>query len=94
MDILTTLGYDPKHRIIKAIIFALLFPKFPLRNFPGGSAGKESACNAGDLSSIPGWGRSPGEGNGNPLQYACLENPKDREPDGLPSTGSHRVGHN
>ena len=47
-------------------------------SFPGGSDGKESACNAGDLSSIPGLGRSPGEGNGNPLQYSCLENPKDR----------------
>ena len=43
--------------------------------FPGGSDGKESACNAGDLGSIPGPGRSPGEGNGNPLQYSCLENP-------------------
>ena len=47
--------------------------------FPCGSAGKESACNAGDLGSIPGLGRSPGEGNGNPLQYPCLENPMDRE---------------
>ena len=37
-----------------------------------------SACNAGDLGSIPGLGRSPGEGNGNPLQYSCLENPMDR----------------
>ena len=45
---------------------------------PGGSDGKESACNAGDLSSIPGLGRSPGEGNSNPLQYSCLENPMDR----------------
>ena len=43
-------------------------------SFPSGSDGKESACNAGDLSSIPGLGRSPGEGNGNPLQYSCLEN--------------------
>ena len=42
-----------------------------------GSDGKESACNAGDLGSIPGSGSSPGEGNGNPLQYYCLENPKD-----------------
>ena len=42
--------------------------------FPGGSDGKESACSAGDLGSIPGSGRSPGEGNGNPLQYSCLEN--------------------
>ena len=47
--------------------------------FPGGSEGKASACNAGDLGSIPGSGRSPGEGNGNPLQYPCLENPMDRE---------------
>ena len=46
--------------------------------FPGGSDGKESACNAGNLGSIPGSGRSPGEGNGNPLQYSCLENPMDR----------------
>ena len=43
--------------------------------FPGGSDGKASACNARDLGSIPGSGRSPGEGNGNPLQYSCLENP-------------------
>ena len=46
--------------------------------FPGGSAGKESAYNAEDPGSIPGWGRSPGEGNGNPLLYSCLENPMDR----------------
>ena len=45
--------------------------------FPGGSEVKVSACNAGHLSSIPGSGRSPGEGNGNPLQYSCLENPMD-----------------
>ena len=46
--------------------------------FPGGSGGKASACNVGDLGSIPGLGRSPGEGNGNPLQDSCLENPMDR----------------
>ena len=45
--------------------------------FPGGSAGKESACNAGDLGSIPGLGRSPGEGKGYPLQYSGLENSMD-----------------
>ena len=45
---------------------------------PGGSEGKASACDAGDPGSIPGSGRSPGEGNGNPLQYSCLENPMDR----------------
>ena len=46
--------------------------------FPGGSVGRESARNAGDLGSIPGSGRCPGERNGNPLQCSCLENPTDR----------------
>ena len=45
--------------------------------FPGGSEGKESACNVGDPALVPGLGRSPGEGNGNPLQYSCLENSMD-----------------
>ena len=49
-----------------------------MEGFPGGSDCKESACKAEDLGSIPGYGRSPGEGNGNPLQYSCLENPMDR----------------
>ena len=49
------------------------------RDFPGGSDGKASAFNAGDLGWIPGWGRSPGEGNGNLLQYSCLENAMDGE---------------
>ena len=117
---------------------------YPLRrfpDFPGGSNSKASVYNAGDLGLIPGSGRSPGEGNGTPLQYPCLENPMDRgtwkaavhgvaegwtrlsdftftfyshalekemathssilawripgtgEPGGLPSMGSHRVGH-
>ena len=60
---------------------------------PGGSISKESACNVGDLGSIPGFGRSPGEGNGNPLQYSCLENSMSEEPGGLQSMGSERVGH-
>ena len=47
-------------------------------SFPCSSVGKESAYNSGDPSSIPGLGRSPGEGNGNPLQYSCLENPMDK----------------
>ena len=47
-------------------------------DFPGGSNGKASVYNAGDLGSIPGLGKSPGEGNGNPLQDYCLENPMDR----------------
>ena len=52
--------------------------------FPSSSVGKESASNAGDPDSIPGSGRSSGEGNGNPLQYSCLENSMDREePGGL-----------
>ena len=46
--------------------------------FPRGSDGKESTCNVGDPGLIPGLGRSPAEGNGNPLQYHCLENPMDR----------------
>ena len=46
--------------------------------FPSSLDDKASACNAGDPDSIPGLGRSPGEGNGNPLQYSCLENPMDR----------------
>ena len=46
--------------------------------FPGDSDGKESACNVGDPGSIPGLGRSPGEGSDNPLQYSCLENSMDR----------------
>ena len=50
------------------------------KNIPGGSDGKASACNVGVLGSIPGSGRSPGEGNGNPLQHSCLENPMDGGP--------------
>ena len=49
-----------------------------LQDFPGGSDGKASVYNSGDPGLIPGSGRSPGEGNGNPLQYYCLENPMDR----------------
>ena len=65
-----------------------------LLDFPGGSDGKASVYNVGDLGSIPGSGRSPGEGNGNPLQYSCLENPMDREAwCRLLSMGSQRVGH-
>ena len=50
---------------------------YEYRNTHSGSNGKESTCNAGDPGSIPGSGRSLGEGNGNPLQYSCLENPMD-----------------
>ena len=51
----------------------------PTSDFPSGSDGKVPAYNAGHLDSIPGLGRSSGEGNGNPLQYSCLESPMDRE---------------
>ena len=63
-----------------------------IHSFPGGSDGKESACNAGDPGLIPGSGRSPGEGNGNPLQYSCLENLIE-EPGRLWSMESQAVGH-
>ena len=56
--------------------------------FPGGSDGKEPACNVGDLSSMPGSGRSPGEGHGTLLQYSCLEKSIDRGAGGLQSMGS------
>ena len=58
------------------------------------SIGKESTCNTGDLSSIPGSGRSPGEGNGNPLHYSCRENPLDRGAWQATVHGVTRVGHN
>ena len=64
------------------------------RGFPHSSVGKESACSAGDLGLIPGWERSSGEGNGNPLQYSCLENPIDRGAWQATVHGIARVGHN
>ena len=57
--------------VVKREYSSLLHPQ----GFPGGSDGKGPACNVGDLGSIPGLGRSPREGHGNPLQYSCLENP-------------------
>ena len=63
------------------------------QGFPHNSVGKKSACNAGDLGSIPGSRRSPGEGNGNPLQYSCLENPMDRGTWRATVHGVTRVGH-
>ena len=66
--------YTPEQHIA---LFMQVFTVF--RGFPGGSEVKASASNAGDLGSIPGLGRSPGEGNGKPLQYSCLENPMDSE---------------
>ena len=65
-----TSGIESNHHI---------YNQHTLQRLPGGSDGKESACNAEDLGSIPGLGISPGDGHGNPLQYFCLENPVDRE---------------
>ena len=59
-------------------ILLLIFKYWVSQGFSGGSDSKESACSAGDLGSIPGLGRSPGEGNGYPFQYCCLENSMDR----------------
>ena len=61
--------------------------------FSGGSDAKESACDIGDQSLTPGSGRCPGEGNGNPLQYSCLENPMDREACPCPLEGYSPWGH-
>ena len=66
-------------------------------DFPGGASGKELPASAGDVRDkglIPGSGRSPGGGHGNPLQCSCLENPMERGALQLQSTGSQRVGHN
>ena len=63
-----------------------------LKGFLSGSVLKESTYNAGDEGSVPGSGRSPGEGNGNPFQYSCLENPTDRGA-WQASVHGHRVGH-
>ena len=72
----------------------LLVTSIVVIGLPGGSDGKESACKAGDPGSIPGWERSPGEGNGYPRQYSCLENSMVRGAwRGLQSMGLQRVGH-
>ena len=65
-------NYDPITTFLNVMVYFLQV------SFPGGSDGKESAYSAEDLGSIPGSGRSCGEGNGNPLQYSCLESPMDR----------------
>ena len=86
--------------------FSLYFPIVPIfyskyvliilgdKGFPGGSDGKEPVCNTGDPCSIPGLGRSPGEGNGNPFQYSCLENPMDGAIWQSIVHGLQRVAHN
>ena len=79
------MGYYTVIPFIKEFVLAL--------GFPGGSMGKESACNAGDVGSVPGSGRSPGGGNGNPRQYSCWEIPWPEELGGLQSMGLQRVRH-
>ena len=64
-----------------------------LEGFPGGSVVKNLPVNAGDVGLNPGWGKSPGEGNGNPLQYSYLENSMDRGTWWASVHGGHRVGH-
>ena len=67
------------HRVTICIVHRTRLSNFHFMGFPCGSAGKESTCNAADLGSIPGLGRSPGEGKGYLLQYSGLENSTDRE---------------
>ena len=78
-----------------AVLSRYIFPPTYRREwgFPGGAEVKASACNVGDLGSIPGSGRSPGEGNSNPLQYSCLENPMDGGAWWVTVHGSQTVGH-
>ena len=72
------LSFKPTFSLYSFTFIKRLFSSSSLSDFPGGSAGKASAYNEGDLGSIPGLERSSGEGNGNPLQYSCLGNPVDR----------------
>ena len=84
------LGNYPKEMIIKIHLYNF-WGAVDGGCFPCSSTGKESACNVGDLGSIPGLGGSPGEGNSNPFHYSCLRNLWTEEPGGLQSTGSPRV---
>jgi len=79
--IFPTQGSNPGLLYCTQILYRLSYKGSPYSfpgGFPGGSEVTASACNVGDLGSVLGSGRSPGEGNGNPLQYSCLENPMDR----------------
>ena len=67
-------GIKPRSPALPKVSYQL----WDYKGFPGGAEVKASACNVGDLGSIPGSGRAPGEGNGNPLQCSCLENPRNR----------------
>ena len=74
---------------VNLVKLELYFPE----GFPGGSVVENPPANAGDVGSIPGLGRSPGERNVNPLKYSCLEKPRTEEPGGLKSMGSQTVRH-
>ena len=83
-----------KKKIISIRECQLLEIVWQYMGFPGGSDHKESACNPGDPGSIPGLGRSPGEENGNPVQYSCLETPRGQKSLAAYSPwGPKRVGH-
>ena len=82
------------HIILKNNNIAIKHIDIIVWGFPHSSVSKESACNAGDPGSIPGSGRSPGEGNVNPLQYSCLENPMDKGAWQAIVHGVARVGYN
>ena len=87
LTLLVLSALDPHFRLCLSAFFWISWdcmnaglPKVTLNiGFPGSSVSKESACHAGEQGSVSGWGRSPGEGNGNPLQYSCMENPMDTE---------------
>ena len=66
------------HMMLMLLVWGPHFENHSSRGFPHGSDGKQPALSAGAVSLIPGSGRFPGEGNGNPLQYSCLENPMDK----------------
>ena len=82
-----------KKNISESVLMRWMKLKPIIQGFPGGTDGKASACNGGDPGSIPMLGRSPGEGNGNPLQYSCLENSMDGEAWWAIVHGSQRFGH-
>ena len=86
-------GWPPSLKLLLCIYTPMLTPG-PIYRCPGGSVVKNPSADAGDPCSIPGSGRSPGEGNGYALQYACLENPMDRGAWRGTICGVARVGHN
>ena len=90
LESLTPASSSNIHFLTLSILFSLLHLLLSNMGFPWWLSGKKSACNAGDMSWTPGWGRSPGEGNGNQLRYSSWRIPWTEEPDGLQSMGSQR----